>query len=150
MTHSESETAELGGRLATELVPDGLLLLYGDLGSGKTVLIRGLAAGLGIDPDQVQSPTFTLIREHAGRRGRLVHVDLYRLSPDEVEGLGLDELLTGPGVKAIEWSERLPRRPNADLRLKLERDTRPSDRREIRELEAEDERKTANPDGGRG
>jgi tRNA threonylcarbamoyladenosine biosynthesis protein TsaE len=56
----------------------------------------------------VQSPTFTIIREHEGSGGRLVHVDLYRLAPEETAGLGLDELLAGPGVKVVEWAERLP------------------------------------------
>lgn len=105
---SVEETRALGRALAEELAPDGVLLLSGDLGSGKTVLAQGVAAGLGIDPGEVQSPTFNLIREHRGSRGRLVHVDLYRLDPDEVGALGLEELLAGPGVKVVEWAERLP------------------------------------------
>jgi tRNA threonylcarbamoyladenosine biosynthesis protein TsaE len=75
------------------------------------VLARGIGEGLGIDPREVQSPTFTLIREHrgsGGRGGRMVHVDLYRLDPEEVTALGLEELLAGPGVKVVEWAERLP------------------------------------------
>jgi tRNA threonylcarbamoyladenosine biosynthesis protein TsaE len=105
---SVEETRALGRALADELAPDGVLLLSGDLGSGKTVLAQGIAEGLGIEPGEVQSPTFNLIREHRGSRGRLVHVDLYRLDPDEVGTLGLDELLAGPGVKVVEWAERLP------------------------------------------
>lgn len=108
ITRSESETLEVGRGLVRELEPDGVLLLSGDLGSGKTVLARGVAEGLGIEPREVQSPTFNLIREHRGPRGRLVHVDLYRLDPGEVEALGLDELLAGPGIKVVEWAERLP------------------------------------------
>ena len=108
VTHSEEETRNLGRTLARELAPDGVLLLSGDLGSGKTVLARGIGEGLGIDPREVQSPTFTLIREHEGRNGRLVHVDLYRLEPEQTAALGLEELLAGPGVKVIEWAERLP------------------------------------------
>lgn len=107
-TANEEETRALGRALAAELAPDGILLLSGDLGAGKTVLARGVAEGLGIDPGEVQSPTFTLIREHRGSRGRLIHVDLYRLDPDEVGPLGLEELLAGPGVKVVEWAERLP------------------------------------------
>jgi tRNA threonylcarbamoyladenosine biosynthesis protein TsaE len=107
-SRDEAETRAVGAALAAELAPDGLLLLHGELGSGKTVLAQGVAAGLGIDPAEVQSPTFTLIREHRGPGGRLVHVDLYRLEPAEVEGLGLEELLAGPGVKVVEWAERLP------------------------------------------
>lgn len=111
ITHSEAETRALGAVLALELAPEGVLLLSGDLGAGKTVLARGIAEGLGIDPDEVQSPTFSLIREHrvAGdARLRLLHADLYRLDPDETAALGLEELLAGPGVKVVEWAERLP------------------------------------------
>ena len=113
VTHSEEETRALGRALARELAPDGVLLLSGDLGSGKTVLARGIGEGLGIDPREVQSPTFTLIREHEGNShegsgGRLVHVDLYRLEPEQTAALGLEELLAGPGVKVVEWAERLP------------------------------------------
>lgn len=71
------------------------------------MLARGIGEGLGIDAREVQSPTFTIIREHEGSGGRLVHVDLYRLSPEETAGLGLDELLAGRGVKVVEWAERL-------------------------------------------
>ncbi len=108
VTYSEEETRELGRTLARELAPDGVLLLSGDLGSGKTVLARGIGEGLGIDPREVQSPTFTLIREHEARGGRLVHVDLYRLEPEQTAALGLEELLAGPGIKVVEWAERLP------------------------------------------
>jgi tRNA threonylcarbamoyladenosine biosynthesis protein TsaE len=107
-TRDEAETRALGRELAAELAPDGVLLLSGDLGTGKTVLTQGLAGGLGIDPREVQSPTFTLIREHEGPGGRLVHVDLYRLEPGETGALGIEELLAGPGVKVVEWAERLP------------------------------------------
>ena len=107
-TRTPEETRALGRALAEELAPDGVLLLSGDLGAGKTVLAQGLADGLGIDPAEVLSPTFNLIREHRGSRGRLIHADLYRLDSDEVEPLGLEELLAGPGVKVVEWAERLP------------------------------------------
>ena len=108
ITHSEEQTRAVGAAFARELTPDGVLLLSGDLGAGKTVLARGVAEGLGIDPGEVQSPTFTLIREHRGPGGRLVHVDLYRLDREETGALGLEELLAGPGVKVVEWAERLP------------------------------------------
>lgn len=128
---SEEETRALGRTLAEELMPDGVLLLSGDLGSGKTVLAQGVAAGLGIDPGEVQSPTFNLIREHRGRRGRLVHVDLYRLDPDEVGALGLEELLAGPGVKVVEWAERLPFPVPGARKLRLARDAGEAGGREI-------------------
>lgn len=107
-SRGEEETRRIGAALARELVPDGVLLLSGDLGAGKTVLVRGLAASLDIDPAEVQSPTFTVVREHHGGRHSLYHVDLYRLEPAEAAALGIEELLAGPGVKAVEWAERLP------------------------------------------
>jgi tRNA threonylcarbamoyladenosine biosynthesis protein TsaE len=111
VTRGAAETERLGAALAAELLPDGVLLLSGELGSGKTVLVRGLAGALGIDPRQVLSPTFTLVREHLGAGGRLAHLDLYRLTVEETAGLGLDEVLGGSGVKAVEWAERLPLPP---------------------------------------
>lgn len=108
VTRSEAETQALGRQIGRELAPDGVLLLAGDLGAGKTVLSRGIGEALGIAASEVQSPTFTLIREHRGSGGRLVHVDLYRLTAQETAALGLEELLAGPGVKVVEWAERLP------------------------------------------
>ena len=106
-TRRPEETRNLGEALAAELAPDGALLLEGDLGAGKTVLVQGLARGLGIDPGEVQSPTFTLLRLHEGSRGRLLHFDLYRLtSADEAYEIGLDEALED-GAAVIEWPERL-------------------------------------------
>lgn len=113
-----------------------MLLLEGDLGSGKTVLVQGLARALGIDAREVQSPTFTLLRMHEGTRGRLLHFDLYRLEPGQVEGEGFEELLAGPGVKAVEWSERLPFPVPAALRLRLEPGEGP-EQRTVREIVAE-------------
>jgi tRNA threonylcarbamoyladenosine biosynthesis protein TsaE len=108
-TTSESETAAVGRDLAAMLTADSIVLLYGDLGSGKTVFVRGLAEGLGVRRDEVTSPTFTLIQEYRGGRLPLVHVDLYRLDdPREVDELGLEEIGTG-GVLAIEWAGKLPR-----------------------------------------
>ncbi|HEX2641590.1 MAG TPA: tRNA (adenosine(37)-N6)-threonylcarbamoyltransferase complex ATPase subunit type 1 TsaE [Thermoanaerobaculia bacterium] len=107
-TATEEETRAVGREFARELAPDGVLLLSGDLGSGKTVLAQGIGEGLGIAARDIQSPTYTLIREHRGSGGDLVHADLYRLEPADVEGLGLEERLAGPGVKVIEWAERLP------------------------------------------
>ena len=121
ITRSEAETRAIGLGLARELAPDGVLLLSGEMGTGKTVLARAIGEGLGIDPREVQSPTFNLIREHRGERGRLLHADLYRLDPEEVGALGLEELLAGPGVKVVEWAERLPFAVPGALALRLAR-----------------------------
>jgi tRNA threonylcarbamoyladenosine biosynthesis protein TsaE len=107
VTKSDEETAALGARLAQELRAGAVIHLFGDLGAGKTVFVRGLAQGLGLDPDEVSSPTFTLIQEYRGGRVTLYHVDLYRLEGAEVRDLGLDAL-TADGVLAIEWANRLP------------------------------------------
>lgn len=106
ISHSEAETERVGEELAAAN-GDAVVLLEGDLGTGKTVLVRGLARAQGVDAREIQSPTYTLIHEHEGTAGRLVHVDLYRLEGEEIGALGLDEMLAGPGVKAIEWAERL-------------------------------------------
>ena len=113
------ETRRVGRELAVELVPDGLLLLAGDLAAGKTVLAQGVAEGLGIPAREVQSPTYTLVREHEGPGGLLVHVDLYRLAPEEVAAVGLEEILAGPGVKVVEWAERLPFEVPGACRLRI-------------------------------
>ena len=118
---SVEETRAIGRTLAEELAPDGTLLLVGELGAGKTALVQGLAAGLGIEPAEVQSPTYTLAREHRGGRARLIHLDLYRLEPAEVAASGFEELLLGPGVKAVEWAERLPFEVPGAVKLALER-----------------------------
>lgn len=120
-TSTEEETRRLGAEIGRELLPDGVLLLDGDLGAGKTVLARGVAEALGIDPAEVQSPTFVIMREHRGPAARLVHVDLYRLEPDEAAAAGVEEVLAGPGVKVVEWAERLPYTPPGARRLELRR-----------------------------
>lgn len=107
-THSEQETAALGRELASTLHAGSMVLLFGDLGAGKTAFVRGVAEGLGVPRDEVSSPTFTLIQEYRGGRLPLLHVDLYRLSdPREIDDLGLDEL-GEEAVVAIEWADKLP------------------------------------------
>jgi tRNA threonylcarbamoyladenosine biosynthesis protein TsaE len=117
-TESEAQTVAAARRLAERLPPGALVLLTGDLGAGKTAFVRGLAAGLGIDPDDVSSPTFTLIQEYAGARV-LRHVDLYRLQGAEVDDLGLDELTQDGAVVAIEWAERLDAQPTGAFRVTI-------------------------------
>lgn len=104
---SADEMQALGTELASSLHPGDVLMLHGDLGAGKTTLTQGIAAGLGIE-GPVQSPTFTLVREHQGRAMKLYHLDLYRLDdPDELENLGYEVYLDpADGVSVIEWPER--------------------------------------------
>ncbi len=121
-TGSESETRAAGRVLATSLSPGSIVLLSGDLGAGKTVFVKGLAEGLGVDPGEVTSPTFTLIQEYRGGVLTLYHVDLYRLSPDEVDDLGLEELVQQGGVTAIEWPEQLPRSLGESVDVRIDQD----------------------------
>jgi tRNA threonylcarbamoyladenosine biosynthesis protein TsaE len=106
-SHSEDETAAFAAELAAHLQPGAVLLLSGPLGAGKTAFVRGLAAGLGIDPEEVSSPTFTLVHEYRGGRLALYHADLYRLEKTTTEDLGLEEQRVANGVLAIEWPDRL-------------------------------------------
>jgi tRNA threonylcarbamoyladenosine biosynthesis protein TsaE len=119
LTDSEPATETAGEQLAAALAPGAVVLLYGDLGAGKTAFVRGLARGLGADPGDVSSPTFTIIQEYAGRL-TLYHVDLYRLEEKEVDDLGLEELVLGDGVVAIEWAERWRGRPDDVIEVRLE------------------------------
>ena len=119
LTNSEEETEAAGERLASSLAAGDVVLLYGDLGAGKTAFVRGLARGLGASPDDVSSPTFTLIQEYFGR-ATLYHVDLYRLEPPEVDDLGLEDLVSGDGIVAIEWAERWRGRPDDVIEVRLE------------------------------
>jgi tRNA threonylcarbamoyladenosine biosynthesis protein TsaE len=107
VTHSEDETATVARELAAGLNPGDVLLLSGTLGAGKTAFVRGLASGLGVDPEDVSSPTFTLVHEYRGGRLTLYHADLYRLEKVATEDLGLEELGVKDGVLAIEWPDRL-------------------------------------------
>ena len=108
-TQSEAETAAVGRECAATLSAGAVVLLYGDLGAGKTAFVRGLAEGLGVAPAEVSSPTFTLVQEYRGGRLTLFHVDLYRLNhPREIDDLGLDDI-TVDGVLAIEWADKLPK-----------------------------------------
>ena len=130
LTASEEETVGAGEQLGASLQPGDVVLLTGQLGAGKTAFVRGLARGVGAAPDDVSSPTFTLIQEYRGGRATLHHVDLYRLQAAEVADLGLDELVSGGGIVAIEWAERWDERPADAIDVRIE-DTG-DDRRQIR------------------
>jgi len=112
---SEAETFRVGRELAESMTPPAHILLYGDLGAGKTAFARGLAAGFGLlDSEEVSSPTFTLINVYGGASGedragvKIYHIDLYRIETGKLEGLGLDEIFDDPNAAVIvEWAERL-------------------------------------------
>jgi len=105
LSTSPEETMEIAGRLAAKLPEHAVIALHGQLGSGKTCFVRGLALALGVETT-VTSPTFTLIQEYAGSRP-LIHVDLYRIeNPGEVPDIGFEEYLERPGLVAVEWAER--------------------------------------------
>jgi tRNA threonylcarbamoyladenosine biosynthesis protein TsaE len=107
LTQSEEETQALAREFAATLNAGDVVLLSGDLGAGKTTFVRGLAEGLGVDPGEVSSPTFTLVHEYRGGRLTLYHADLYRLERAATGDLGLEEIGVRDGVLAIEWPDRL-------------------------------------------
>jgi len=120
ITANEEETGAAGEALARDLRPGDVVLLFGDLGAGKTAFVRGLARGIGANPAEVSSPTFTIVQEYAGRSATLYHVDLYRLESAEIDDLGLDDLVSGDGIVAIEWAERWKGRPDDVTEVRLE------------------------------
>ena len=125
ITHSAEETVALGRKLAPILKDVRMVILSGDLGAGKTTLVKGIAEGLqAASQDDVTSPTFTLIHEFRGCEVNLFHVDLYRLdTPRELDTLGLDELFVEDGnLVLLEWGEKFPRfRKERDVEICLER-----------------------------
>ena len=106
--YSAEEMKAFATRLARLVTPGTVIGLEGDLGAGKTCFVKGLATGLGIDENEVYSPTFTLIAEHYRGKLPLYHIDLYRLEGGDIEGLGMEEYLFGQGVTVIEWFQFLP------------------------------------------
>lgn len=108
LTRSPEETFALAREIGRQLSRPAIFLLLGDLGTGKTVFAKGLAAGLGIDPDEVTSPSFTFISQHRGR-WPFYHIDLYRLEDARAlsDHLGIEEILAEPAVIVIEWADKL-------------------------------------------
>ena len=123
-THSAEETIAFGRTLTELLAPPTLVLLRGDLGAGKTTLVKGIAAAFeAAQEEDVTSPTFTLVHEYRGPRANLFHIDLYRIdTPRELETLALDDLRTENSVLLIEWGEKFPRlQRERDVEISLER-----------------------------
>ena len=120
-TASAEETQALGGRLAALLAPGTVVALYGDLGAGKTQLVKGICAACGIPPETVHSPTFTLVHEYEGRAFPLYHIDAYRIRhADEFFELGYETYFFGDGLCLVEWPERVEELlPPGTVRLRL-------------------------------
>jgi tRNA threonylcarbamoyladenosine biosynthesis protein TsaE len=124
-THSAEETIAFGRTLAELLTPPKVALLRGDLGAGKTTLVKGIAAAFEAAAEEdVTSPTFTLVHEYRGPRANLYHIDLYRIDTQrELETLGLDDLRSDNSILLIEWGEKFPRLVReGDVEIALERD----------------------------
>ena len=125
-THSAEETIAFGRTLVELLAPPKLVLLRGDLGAGKTTLVKGIAAGFeAAEEEDVTSPTFTLVHEYRGPQANLYHIDLYRVDTvRELETLGLDDLRADAnGILLIEWGEKFPRFVRErDVEISLERE----------------------------
>ncbi|HMB91941.1 MAG TPA: tRNA (adenosine(37)-N6)-threonylcarbamoyltransferase complex ATPase subunit type 1 TsaE [Rhodothermales bacterium] len=120
-TTSAAETLALGRRLATTLAPGDIVALYGDLGAGKTHLVKGVCEGFGVPGTSVTSPTFTLVNEYAGVDFPIYHFDAYRIERmEEFFELGYEDYFFGDGVCLIEWPEHIePLLPEHTLRLRL-------------------------------
>jgi len=124
ITHSPTETIALGRKLPALLLPPKLVLLRGELGAGKTTLVKGIAEGFrAASEEDVTSPTFTLVHEYRGPGVNLYHIDLYRVdTPRQLETLGLDDLIADNSVLLIEWGEKFPRFvTERDVEIALER-----------------------------
>jgi tRNA threonylcarbamoyladenosine biosynthesis protein TsaE len=133
-THSAEETVAFGRKLKELLAPPKLVLLRGDLGAGKTTLVKGIAAAFEAAAEEdVTSPTFTLVHEYRGPRANLYHIDLYRIdTPRELETLALDDLRSDNSILLIEWGEKFPRfARERDVEIVLERESENSRRIKI-------------------
>ncbi|MFQ5740774.1 MAG: tRNA (adenosine(37)-N6)-threonylcarbamoyltransferase complex ATPase subunit type 1 TsaE [Acidobacteriota bacterium] len=135
LSRGEEETVEIGRAIGKCLEPPRAVLLIGNLGSGKTVLARGIAEGYGIDPTVVvRSPTFSLVNLYPGRKGPFYHLDLFRLEKQrDFDSIGLEEILFGDAIVVVEWAEKLPFRPQQPLTIRIH----PGDRPETRLLQIE-------------
>ena len=124
ITHSAEETIALGRKLAPQLSPPKIVLLRGDLGAGKTTLVKGIAEAFNAaSQEDVTSPTFTLVHEYRGPETNVFHIDLYRVdTPRQLETLGVDDLRDANSILLIEWGEKFPRFVRErDVEISLER-----------------------------
>ena len=136
VTHSADETIAFGRTLSDFLKPPKIVLLRGDLGAGKTTLVKGIAEAFeAAEEEDVTSPTFTLVHEYRGPRATLYHIDLYRIDTErELDTLGLDDLMEPCNVLLIEWGEKFPRfATGRDIEIAIERIS--EDERKIRILQ---------------
>ena len=130
-SHNEAETEAIGARLAAALSPGAVVAYLGDLGMGKTVFTRGLAAGLGYK-GRVTSPTFAIVNEYEGGRLPLFHFDMYRLnSADDLFDIGWEDYLARGGVCAVEWSENVVDALQDAISVTIEKDPQQPDTRHI-------------------
>ncbi len=120
ITHNENETLDLGKKLGTEATPGDVIALYGDLGAGKTLLVKGIAKGLGIE-EMITSPTFTILQEYEDGRMPLYHLDVYRIDdPDSMEEVGYFDFVDGNGLTVIEWAGQIEEiLPERTLRITI-------------------------------
>ena len=142
-THSAEETIQLGIELARELKPGTIVLLRGDLGAGKTTLIKGIAEGFhAASAEDVTSPTFTLIHEYRGPDVTLYHIDLYRIDTQrEIDTLALDDLIDPKSILLIEWGEKFERfRKESDVEIDIEQLGGDERRISLKALNAEEQR----------
>jgi tRNA threonylcarbamoyladenosine biosynthesis protein TsaE len=125
VSRSEHDTQKIAQRLVPFLHKGAIVCLFGDLGAGKTVFVKGMAAGMKMDPDEVSSPSYVLMNIYQGKRHTLFHFDLYRLQDiEEIEGIGYEEFIYGQDIAVIEWAERLQdNSPSAFLSVRIQHQT---------------------------
>ena len=129
-THSEQETEAAGELFARTLAVGAVVFLSGPLGAGKTAFVRGMARGLGCNPGDVSSPTFTILHEYKGPHVLLFHADLYRLSTREVDELGLDDV-AAEGILVVEWPDRWAAPPRDAVRVAISKSPDREDSRTV-------------------
>jgi tRNA threonylcarbamoyladenosine biosynthesis protein TsaE len=118
-SNNERETVEIGERIGKRLKEGDVVCLYGDLGSGKTTMVKGIASVIGVEEKEITSPSFIIIAEHEGSVP-FYHIDLYRISRERVHELGLKEYLYGSGISVIEWAEKADEEiPDASIRVRI-------------------------------